>query len=496
MRKLKSDQSGMVSIVVSMILIMVLSLIVLAFARLTQREQRQVLDRQLNAEAFYAAESGINDAARALREGGPERTEENDNCDAPDGGYDNRLDGTNIMYTCLLIDPSPTSLEYNNITRGESKVFPVELRSGSTNAVSFYWQQPDVAPSFTGSCPGATLNSFPATWPPTGTGCSTGVLRIDLVRIDNSFNRDELRNSVATIFAVPRSGGAAGSVAFSTVSGPAGSPVGRNQGQIVASGCVGTQSPTHPKHCEVRITGLTLNASQMYYARVVPLYLDAEVSVCAPECNSGALELINAQAQVDSTGRAADVLRRIQVRIGLSIIQGQFPVGAIESNTGLCKRISVAPPDTAPDDCAPLGAATPYSSGGPGAAAAIATCAELGTCPASSGGPSSSTARWKYNVTLVNNSNNPGLTITGCDWEWGDGTHDLNVSCAQGQNRTHCYQPYTPYPPYTPDNQKTFVAKLTINFSDGSSATSTPRNVSRPYQQYTDNTGCSILKPV
>lgn len=342
----------MVSIVVSMILILVLSLIVLSFARLTQREQRQILDRQLNAEAYYAAESGVNDGTRALLEGGPERNEETDDCDPPTG-YDGKVDvgvtGTNIMYSCLLIDPTPTSLEYNNIGRGEAKIFPVDLRDGPSNTdrVRIFWQAPGSTLIRSG-CPGAAANSFSSTW---SNSCSSGPLRIDIVpvRKAGAFLRSDLINGVATIFAIPANSSTAGSIDINQARGFG------NQGAIRAAGCSAT-TPTHPKHCEIEITNLNLrgnNGGDRYYIRLVPLYYSAEVTVCAPACGSPAQELKDAQAQVDSTGRASDVLRRIQVRVNTSDVRGQFPLAAIEANAGICKRISIAPPN-AFDECGPI----------------------------------------------------------------------------------------------------------------------------------------------
>jgi Tfp pilus assembly protein PilX len=67
MYKLRKDQEGMVSIIVTMIIMVLLGLIVLGFAQLSRREQRQSLDRQLAVQAQYAAESGINQAADYVR---------------------------------------------------------------------------------------------------------------------------------------------------------------------------------------------------------------------------------------------------------------------------------------------------------------------------------------------------------------------------------------------------------------------------------------------
>jgi hypothetical protein len=55
-------EGGFVSIIVCMIIMTILSLITIGFAQIMAREQRQALDRQLSSQAFYAAESGVNDA--------------------------------------------------------------------------------------------------------------------------------------------------------------------------------------------------------------------------------------------------------------------------------------------------------------------------------------------------------------------------------------------------------------------------------------------------
>src|SRR5262245_1378660 len=116
--KLAKNQKGMVSILVTMVIMIVVSLIVLGFAKIIRREERQSLDRQLSTQAFYAAESGINDAVKKISDDiknnvtVPTKT----SCD-PDNHYttSNQLDGTTITYSCLLIDPTPNTLEYSSI---------------------------------------------------------------------------------------------------------------------------------------------------------------------------------------------------------------------------------------------------------------------------------------------------------------------------------------------------------------------------------------------
>ncbi|MCA9330399.1 hypothetical protein KDA11_07130, partial [Candidatus Saccharibacteria bacterium] len=58
---IKHNEQGIVSIFVTIIIILLMSLIILAMVRNATREGRQSLDRQLSDQAFYNAESGIND---------------------------------------------------------------------------------------------------------------------------------------------------------------------------------------------------------------------------------------------------------------------------------------------------------------------------------------------------------------------------------------------------------------------------------------------------
>src|SRR5690349_5561347 len=66
-RRSASRQSGMASIVITMVTMVVISLIVIGFATISRREQRQSLDQLLSSQAFYAAESGIEDATAIIK---------------------------------------------------------------------------------------------------------------------------------------------------------------------------------------------------------------------------------------------------------------------------------------------------------------------------------------------------------------------------------------------------------------------------------------------
>ena len=108
--KNRLNEEGIVSIVVTLIIMIVLTLIVTGFAQLARREQREALDRQLSAQASYAAESGINALKAALPYiSATSRTDCNEPISVGSGKpnpFDdqNKKLSDNTSYTCLLFN--------------------------------------------------------------------------------------------------------------------------------------------------------------------------------------------------------------------------------------------------------------------------------------------------------------------------------------------------------------------------------------------------------
>lgn len=331
--KLQSTQSGMVSIIVTFIIMIVLTLIVVGFARLSRREQVQSVDRQLNSQAFYAAESAVNDVKQLFADNAVDLNGEYmTDCDQFIAleGLEPQLNN-NIEYTCLFVDPSPTEI-VTRVDIANSQVFPVEGKNGAAiNSVTISWQPVDTG-NIQASCP-TTVGSFPATWP---AACRLGVVRVELVPNDGALNRAELIGGTFTAFLYPDTSGT-GSVAYTSGIGLGGA------GNITSGNCSNDR-------CSVTITGLTL---PNHYIRLSSIYRSSNVQISA-ENGSGPVELANAQSIVDATGRASDVLRRIQVRVSLSGLDGVgFPENALQTRSEICKRYVVAPPSTLldPDGC-------------------------------------------------------------------------------------------------------------------------------------------------
>jgi hypothetical protein len=70
-------------------------------------------------------------------------------------------------------------------------------------------------------------------------------------------------------------------------------------------------------------------------------YADGTVDITATG-PGGTVKLADAQALVDVTGKAQDVLRRIQVRMSL-VSTNKVSGDALESSSGICKRFSLTP---------------------------------------------------------------------------------------------------------------------------------------------------------
>ncbi len=277
MKKLHNNESGLIAIVVTMILMFILSLIVIAFSRITIRSERQAVDRQLNTQAFYAAETGINDGIDALN---AELKKPSsllisagiNNCNGipptiGNGPYSKVIDAAGaISYTCLLIDTSPNSLVFSNIAKNSTKLVPIEKQDGTgIGSVAVYWQDPTVSTGNFSGCP-SSVSQLPQAWAAT---CDSGMLEVSLVPITGAFNNASLINNTMSVYATPPQGGrGVGTVSYLNALG-----FNNGQGAIVSALCE-PMNPKNPRNCSLKITNLS--ATKYYNAD----YADLPLSWC------------------------------------------------------------------------------------------------------------------------------------------------------------------------------------------------------------------------
>ena len=318
---LVANQRGMISIMTTMILMIVISLIVLGFAQQARRNQRSTLDRQLSTQAFYAAESGVNDAAEVIKNATLAQLSDKTTCS--DKGtanvYASLVDNNSIdaahgvSYTCVLIDPSPNELSYDSVSTTGTVVPMFSGTGGAFSTVNLEWKSKTGSGTPTTGCPATYTQTSLLFTRTTSWTCGYGVMRIDLVPVSGNNTVDSYQAAARTVFAVPVTGGTA--------------TYGYGEGnKVIGVTCTDTS-------CRLTLTGLT---DSQYYLRLISLYQDASMTV------TSSLGLKGAQIKIDSTGKAQDVLRRIQVRLPLSTTgsQNQLPDNALQSTDSICKRFS------------------------------------------------------------------------------------------------------------------------------------------------------------
>lgn len=348
-QKLRKDERGIASIIIVMLIIMILTLFVLAMARNAQREQRQSLDRQLSSQAFYASESGVNDATNYIRQHLTKLPAQKTKCDTSEIPSDagtfptQSLTGDNVVkYTCILYDLTPPVLEYANINNAGRNIPLQNDTGGGIKDITVAWENPAGANNIAG-CPNSSTNALPNSWP---ANCDVGMLKIEVFQAYD-IKRANLMDSAFTVFVMPT---AEGSGASGEINFPAG--VGDNQGAIAHARCDDADTP----RCKITLKDITgISGSQIKYMRVRTLYKDSsKVSVSGvAKDSSGKVKFKNAQMIIDSTGKANDVLRRIRTNVPI-IPDFNYSPYTVKTMGDMCKLLDVYPGQTAKaDNCTP-----------------------------------------------------------------------------------------------------------------------------------------------
>lgn len=357
-QSLTTNQQGLVSILVVMIIMGLITITVVSFALLMRREQRLALDRQLSAQAFYAAESGVNDALTYLKNAAnPDIT----TCGTSLGASINpQLEtGADVRYSCVLINKAPDTLQKNPIDVNNSTLMRLETNSGNPlTRVVISWQesQPDPTPVFAtnnrhhlptiGS--GDTTQAANATSFPVGGG---SILRATFMPITSgtTTTRTNLVRNEQTFFLYPKREAVSGNITSQAYFNPSSPTEAGADGQqrsvqtrFVDGACnAGNSSVNTPRHCNAEISNLGQFNTGLMYIRLRAIYNQANVSIRAYEqTTTGEVQsrLKNYQAQIDATGKANDVLRRIEVRVPLTD-QYFWPEYALQSMDTICKVV-------------------------------------------------------------------------------------------------------------------------------------------------------------
>lgn len=328
------SQQGFVSIVVCLIIMIILSLVTIGFAQIMSKEQTQALDRQLSSQAFYAAESGVNDA----------RVDMNSfttTC-SPVVAYDA---AQTVKSTCVFVNKQPKTVQFDNVGIAP-KVFPLHTINAAGNPVvpatiTIKWKKSSSTAGYT-DFNNLAPTRFPAqggTW-----GVNTGLAKVYVIPFSNSDTRDAIITKTGFMLTNPTTLGASPNVPLASIQG-------QNSGKIISGTCVVATS-----ECTAIIdTGFPAAPAPATYNElylvISALYSPSNFTVEGADSTGSSLLFKDVQAVVDSTGRTTDVLRRIQVRVPL-INSYDFAGSALTTfgsgpTNGLCKLWTGIPDPTA-----------------------------------------------------------------------------------------------------------------------------------------------------
>jgi len=335
---LRSDERGLASFIVTLILILVITLIVLGFAGLTRRNQREALDNQLSTQAYYAAETGVN-LVRNLMGSTPADQLTKTKCQplvSDNHHYVNQQlnDSSNqVVNSCLIVNDAPSSLEYDTIDANNT-VVPIQASPDTAHGsgtLTLTWQSKDTSPGPVSNCStNSNYDNFTRDLSNGGGNCPYGVLRFDMVDVTaaGGLTPQNLENKTVAVYAPPTSDYQA--IFKNEGNGSIGVSIGHVR-------CV--SAPT--AQCTLTISGV--NYSHLYYMRITSLYKTVKLdSITGINADGAPVQFIGAQLLVDSTGKAVDVLRRVQVRLDES--RTLSPAYAIESQSGICKLYTTTGP--------------------------------------------------------------------------------------------------------------------------------------------------------
>ncbi len=323
--------------VIVILIMTLLSLIVISMTKNANREQRQALDRQLNSQAFYAAESGVNDAKDYYTKyandpvAANRAPESKTNCNGITGaetgnqfpGYSSIVGQDVNSYSCVLYDATPDSIIFSDVGVDSSVLMPLEDDSSNPiSTLTFTWKVPNnTAYDFSG-CTGTNF-------PPSLDNCDAGVLRIELID-PTATTRDDLIKKDFVAFVSPRQAAIPTKHYTDGITGPSKQGVKWTGGCSAASGI-----------CTIKIDNINRSKLLLHLRSV---YKNNEVEITGVNSAGDPISFKGGQMMIDSTGRANDILKRLQVRIPLNQYgNGVYPEFSIQTSDAICKLLQIIP---------------------------------------------------------------------------------------------------------------------------------------------------------
>jgi Tfp pilus assembly protein PilX len=390
-----NKQAGAVSLFVVIFFMLLVTVVTVSFLRLMIHDQQQANNNDLSQSAYDSAQAGVEDAKRALLEYQKNCSNNPGNCAAlatalntsecntalngisgtgapgPNGstgeikvqqsqnGSDAALDQA---YTCVTINLQ-TQDYIGTLPANQSVLVPLSAASAFDRVQLQWFSNEDVSSSGSGSAvsltgvaagqPLITQGQWPVNRP--------SLMRAQLMQYANTFNLSSFdtvsgsQSNAATLFLYPTSQPGIGPRSFTAYDqrkpNPATDPTPKDSAttplpiSCVSSLSAGGYACTAELVLPQAIGGAANNSDRHAFLRLVSFYNASHFRATLWNGPVGAgntpVSFDGVQPEIDSTGRANDVFRRVQSRVDLFDTTFPYPEATIDVTGNFCKDFAV-----------------------------------------------------------------------------------------------------------------------------------------------------------
>ena len=349
-RRIRNNNEGIVSILVTIIFTIVIGLIIVGFSEASRNQARQTLDNQLSSGSYYAAQSGINELENILKSPPASLSNQQSCCPISSCTSLSFSSASGSTITCYSYNIQPAVLTANlGMNQGSIiHVNPIKPSGGGSDyRLTFSWTASGAkTPNGCQKLTLPTYDLYTYTSVNYNATCSPGAIKADMsvdpsVCRNNPDERGCLYNNSHSLFMIPQRNKVARTATHQGVAW--------NTNIIAAQSTVSpyivyTQRPS-PFSTTVNVNVIcSYTTNYCEWINLRALYAPSTVSVSATDITTiTPVAFKNSQAQIDVTAKTQNVVRRLvaNVNISSSSTPTNVPNFAIQATNSICKRITV-----------------------------------------------------------------------------------------------------------------------------------------------------------
>lgn len=313
-RLLRGNEEGAVSMITVMFVILIMAVLVISFVQIMISEQRQSTDNDLSNRAFYAAESGVEDAkpiltqyARNKESLTDEQMDKFEDCST--FGDPELISDENMKteITCQLIVTTLANVSVDSASPWHSFMLKLQVPEGrSFDRINLEWHKPENDGK---DYELKNNNNLPRTsgWQEGGTPHPAGLkATLGTLNLNGATTPEDMIRDTRITHMLP---GDNGTNSFNMMNGG----FGDDSPRMIDCD---PNADEDDYVCSATLTGLDSDNNE-YYLILTPLYRATSIDVTLQN-GSEEVPIEDAQASVDVTARAGDVFRRVRARLLLT----------------------------------------------------------------------------------------------------------------------------------------------------------------------------------